>query len=294
MKYEKAVSLMTGIAAVIFAMIGSASAYNFEYLNVTSQVNVTNAYPEITSITMGASVLLSAGTTSVTYCNLSINDWNGYTDIIGVNATLWDNATVAVGDSDNPNNHYTNTSCGLVNGNGYYANYSCAFNVWYYANPSTDWICNATVIDNANFTDTGYNTTEFLAYYALNVTPVIDYGDMILATISSNITANITNIGNSRINISVRGYGVTPGDGLAMVCQSGNITIGNEKFSASLVNWSSKTPLSGTLQNITGISIPKRVNAQTWNLTYWQLYTNPANTPFGECNGTIEFNAIAG
>lgn len=289
---------MTIIVIVLFLYVDNARSYNFEYINVTTHVNVTHAYPFIDEIIIDQDILLFAGTTKTINCNVTVVDWNGYNDIVGVNATLWDDDATTMGAADNYNNHYTNESCNRTSANGYSANYTCSFSVWYYANPSNNWLCNSTVIDTLNYTGWGYNTTNVTEYFALNVTPVIDFGDMTLSEISNNFTANITNIGNSRINISVKGYGgfdPVAGDGLAMICNAGNITIDNEKFSSnSADNFAAKTSLASSLQNITGVSIPKRVTISTWNSTYWQLYTNPTNTPFGVCNGTIEFNAFSG
>ena len=288
---NKRVFLLLSILAFTLITINTAISYNFEYVNVTSRVNVTNAYPEILSVTINQNIIPNAGTTKIIWCNATIRDWNGYQDINLTNATFWDNATVTMADADNNNTHYTNTSCGLVNGNGYYANYSCAFNVWYYANPSTNWICNVSVKDNYNFTDDMYNITTIQAYYALNVTTPIDFGDMAVSDITNNITANITNFGNADINVSVDGYGAVDGDGLAMVCAIRNISISNLRYSIDGSLWASAIALTDTPQNITGLTVPKRVNQVLWNTTYWDLYVDPSENPFGVCNGTVVFTA---
>jgi hypothetical protein len=288
------------LIVIIISLFSYSSAYNYENVTVSTRVNVTNAYPAIDFVRLDQNVLLNAGSTKIVTCNVSLHDWNGYGDIRGVNATLWDNNTALFGDADNSNNHYVNTNCSNISQSGYYANYSCNFSVWYFANNGSNWLCNATVMDSYNFTANNQNSTTFRQYYALNITTsLINYGDMVLASYSPNITVNITNIGNGLLNISVLGYGgnnSATGNGYAMFCQSGNITIGNERFSTSDVDdWSAKTPLSSTLQNITGLSISKTtISSPTWNIMYWQLYTDPTYNPFGLCNGTVEFDAYAG
>ena len=171
--------------------------------------------------------------------------------------------------------------------------YLCNFSVDYYAANGT-WYCNATVIDDYNFTDVGWNTTNISALYALNVTPSIDYGNLAVEDTSVNKTANITNYGNMAINISLYGYGVTSGDGLAMNCTVGNISVENEKFSISVSDdYAAKTALVGTPGSpvLMGLTSPWRRDDSTpvTNTTYWQLYIQP--NPFGVCNGSIVFSA---
>jgi hypothetical protein len=296
--YKKIINL-TKLGAGIFLLIYftfNAASYNFEYVNVTSTVNITNAYPEVLNVKVPASVTLNAGTTRFVYCNVTIRDWNGYDDIVEVNATIWENNTYTQDGALNNNSKYFNSTCTRSIYNGFYANYSCGFDVWYYANASTKWICNVSVIDKFNFTGTNFNITTITPIYAINVTPIIDYGEMVLSNYSINATANITNIGNSNINVSVYGYGgknPSTGAGLAMTCQNGgNITINNERFSASITQgWASKIALSGVAQNISNLTVQKRMTTIEWNTTYWQLYTDPTNAPFGICNGTVVFAA---
>ena len=284
-------------AIVILAFANNLSGYNYEGVNVTSKVNVTNAFPAISKVTMGTSIDLAAGANKSVKCNVTVYDYNGYQDIKSVNATIWHNLTSAMNETDNVSNHYTNVSCTNISQSGYYANYTCSFDVVYYAYNGT-WVCNASVIDNSNFTGYLFNTSTVNPLYALNVSSVVDYGDMILGETSNNITANITNFGNLPINVSVRGFGgnnSVTGANYAMLCQSGNITIGNQRFSTDPnADWSSKTQLSSNLQNMTNMTIPVYAGATNWNATYWQLYVDPTNNPWGLCTGTIEFTAIAG
>lgn len=272
------------------------SAYNFEYLNVSSRVNVTNSYPGISRIAIDPNILLNAGSTKTVYCNVTIYDWNNYSDIKSVNATFWDNNTATFATGTEGVDHYTNTSC-TVNGTWgiYYANYTCGFNVIYYANNGTNWMCNISVQDFYGLNATAQNTTSIQAYYALNVTPTIDFGDMAVGDTKYNITSNITNFGNMPINVSVKGFGGTnnvTGAGLAMICSIRNISISNLKYSINDSIF--KTSLTGTATNISGLTVPKRTAGEVWNTTYWDLYIPPVENPFGLCNGTVVFQAWAG
>lgn len=286
---NKNLILILWVVLFSFISINTAISYNYEYVNVTTRVNVTNAYPEILNITVDLDILLNAGTSKQVFCNVSVRDWNGYTDIQNVNGTLYHSSSSAAS-ADNNNSHYTDTNCSLVNGNGFYGNYSCNFTVWYYANPG-NWTCNITVIDDYNFTDTGEKNTTIQTFYALNVTPLIDFGDMAVGDTKNNITANVTNYGNANINISVEGYGATPNDGLAMNCQQRNITIDNLHYSINATVWGSATALTGASFNVTGLTVPKRTAGILWNQTYWHLYIPPAQNPYGLCNGTVVFTA---
>ena len=118
---------------------------------------------------------------------------------------------------------------------------------------------------------------------------------LLLKIITGNVTANITNFGNMAINITVEGYGARRGDGLAMNCSlGGNITVGNERFSAADVDWSSKTPLNSSPQLLSNLTLLKQNDSNMiTNTTYWQLYINSTNNPGGNCTGYIIFTAVA-
>ena len=265
-------------------------AYNYEAVNVTAKVNVTDSMPEILSINVDQNIVLVAGGNKTVSCNATIRDWNGYNDLDTVNATFY----YYLNDSDDPddrNVHYTNGSCVETGNDGsFLANYTCTFQVAYFANNGS-WSCNLSVNDTFGFTDSGNNTTAINALYALNVTDTIDYGNLSVTETSDNITATITNLGNMDVNVSVLGYGQTEGDGIGLICEYGNnISVENERFSGYSVPWDSKIPLDSTNQDV-NITIPQATeasNPETWD-TYWQLYVPP--NPFGACTGTIRFTA---
>lgn len=294
------------ISILIVYNAGFTTSYsfgpNYENVSVDTQVNITNAAPEVLAVLIDEqydgppNITLSAGQTRTVYCNSTIRDWNGFADVNRSNATLWDNNDANMGDSNNNTNHYTNTSCANVGDNGVYESYwTCTFNVQYYANNGSDWRCNVTGSDQNNFTGSGYNTTTFNPLYALNVSNTsLDYGDIAVGDYSSNQTVNVTNFGNMDINISTWGYGVTFNDGLAFNCSiNSNISIDLERFTINSSNtFSEKTNLSNSAQDI-GLTITRQtVAGQTKsNSTYWQVYIDPTNNPAGFCTGTVVFEA---
>jgi hypothetical protein len=274
---------------------------NYRNVSVDTTVNITNARPTVLSVIIqsGATNLtLNAGTFLNVTCNATVQDFNGGNTITNVSAMFFDNVSSTSADADDNNTHYSNTNCTLGNFDNYTRNVSCNFLVQYYANASM-WTCNVTATDpyvfgNASRLGSGFNYTHIDALLALNVTPLIDYGDLAVGDLSLAQQANITNFGNRNINISVRGYAVNSTYNLAMICDVGNISIEHEKF--NLIGGSDLaqyTNLSNSSQLIPGLTVAQQTNdaQQVINTSYWVLYVPP--NPFGRCNGTVVFQAEA-
>jgi len=279
---------------------------NHKNVTVWTHVNISNSKPEVVNITVHEgnttatlrNVTLFAGYTKKIYCNATVRDYNGFNDIVYANASLWYNLTSSYGSADDNNTHYTNASCtfNVSSSNMYIGWYVCVFDVLYYSNNGT-WTCNLTVMDQANKIGWNTNFTSFLPLYALNVTDGIDYGNVAVEDNSSDVAANITNLGNMGINITVEGYGARRGDGLAMNCSlNGNISVDNERFALNdTTPWTTKTQLVSTAGGvlIPDLTMPKQTDPATQiiNTTYWQIYVPP--NPAGNCTGYIIFTAMA-
>ncbi len=280
---------------IVLAIVAAPHVFSYDETNVSTTVNVTNSKPTVLNVEIqdDGDITLQEGTTQTVWCNVSIRDFNGYDDIENVNATFWDPLNTTEGNLTLDNNSkYVNTSCAFMSGNGYFANYTCTFEVLYYANNGT-WNCNVSVNDSYNFNANGSNTTIVQPLYAFNMSDLIDYGNMAVEETSSNIDFNITNWGNQRINVSVWGFGNETTDGLAMVCEVGNITIANERYSVdSGSTWATMDPLTGSAVQVPGLTIDKQINTtEILNSTYWSLYIPP--NPFGRCNGTVVIEALS-
>ncbi len=306
---------LTGAGLVVFTLFAVVLLYNalfsfsyghdWNYRNVSidTTVNITNSKPEVLIVNIDDPITLNAGSTVLVQCNATVRDWNGWADIQNVTAVFWDNSSVNQSNLDDNNDHYTNVNCTDPGNDGNFTAYfSCNFTVWYYANPGSNWMCNVTATDSYVFNATVgssnwlYNTTTVSVLLALNVSPtLVDYGNMAVGDTSvSAEQANITNFGNSDINISVKGYGQTEGDGLAFVCAVGNISIANERYSLNATDaYANYLPLNSTFEMVPGLVLPQQTNdsTQVLNNTYWKLYVPP--NPFGVCNGTIVFQAEA-
>ena len=273
---------------------------NYRNYSVRATVNVTNSYPEIINISCnsGQPITLNAGTTKPVNCTVQIRDYSGWNDVNYVNGTFHYNLNYST-DPDNNNVHYTNYSCSQASNDGLYlVNWTCSFDVWYYA-INGSWRMNATVNDSYSAKDNDARTANISALLALNVTDLIDYGNLaVTETSPTAIQANVTNFGNVPINVSVYGFGgeaEAAGAGLAMICQQRNITISNERYGlSSATAYDLMTPLT----NAPGIIIPSlTIQKQTLpavyvvNSTYWRLHVNVSTNPFGICNGTVVFSA---
>ncbi|MBU1199331.1 MAG: hypothetical protein KKF46_03420 [Nanoarchaeota archaeon] len=299
---RKAALMLFTLLILFFAFKGMpvtswGPASNYENYSVKTTVNVTNAYPEILNITCNGdqAITLTAGSTKLVSCLIEILDYNDGDDVNYVNGTFYYNVNES-SDPDDNNTHYTNTTCTVNNTNGFYANWTCAFDVWYYALNGT-WEMNSTVNDSFGAKDNDYGNATVNTLLALNVTSLIDYEDLAVTETSSAIEANITNFGNVPINVTIYGFGgedEVAYAGLAMVCDQRNITIDNERYDLSAVTvYDSMTPLTSSAVPFQGIKIQKQTDPDVYqiNSTYWRIHINMSTNPFGVCNGTVVFAA---
>ena len=274
---------------------------NYENYSVRTTVNVTNSYPEILNITCNGDnpITLTAGSTQLVTCIVEIRDYNGWDDVISVNGTFYHYLNES-SDSDDNNTHYTNSSCTQGSNDGQYlVNWTCSYDVWYYAVNGT-WEANSTVNDSYSTIDNDFGNASISALLALNVTDVIDFGQLaVTETSPTPVEANVTNFGNVPINVSVWGYGgneSVAGAGFAMLCAIRNITLPNERYSLNSGDaYNVMTPITGASVTIPGLKIEKQTlsSALSVNSTYWRLHINLTTNPFGICNGTLVFAAEA-
>ena len=262
---------------------------------VTSRVNVTNAPPAIINITIDDPVDLIANATRNVVCNVTVRDYNGVADIASVNATFYDAVQSSLLASDHPRTHYTNETCTEESVlDAVTAVYSCSFEVEYYANPGP-WTCHAFANDTFGVSTNATENTTVNVLIALMTPEVIDYGDLPVLDTSANIEANVTNVGNSPINLTLYGYNNTPSDGLAMGCEQGNISFVNQRWSLIDEAWDDMTILDNDAPSLVpSLVIAHRNNSieESINLTNWKLYVSEVGIPFGVCTGQVIFGAV--
>jgi len=268
--------------------------------SVEAKVNITNAIPEILSINCNNNTpfSLTAGTTKNLVCVVEIRDYDGGGTVTQVNGTFFFTSNSSE-DPDDNNSHYTNVTCGHENNVSFYANYSCGFDVYYFAVNGT-WNLTATVVDDKGANVTDWGNSSIFPLFALNVTELIDFGDMAVGdTSAAPVEANVTNFGNTPINVSLYGFGgndSVAGDGLAMNCSFRNITDNNERYSTDSGDaYGAMLGISSTDSLVDDFQVEKQTDGEVYvvNGTYWRLHVNVSDNPAGQCNGTVVFGAVA-
>lgn len=296
--------------STVKAAIGNPNA------TVITWLDIGNVYPDILNVSINGEtpIVLTPNETTIVSCVAVLRDYNGDADIVGVNATFYDSVEATVDSSDDNNDHYTNSSCDLIADTGgfngfvddpYHSIANCTFEIEYYAN-ANDWVCSVTVNDSMAWTDTKWNTEAISPLLALGVPDIINYSTVNATFVSDEQLANITNLGNTQINLSLEGYGVTQGDGLAMNCTLGNvgtISIENEKYNLTAATAGDLTlaQTENFYENLTTtpvvrtLELASRTNDainDAYHGTFWRIYV-PRGVA-GTCNGTIIFGATQG
>ncbi len=251
--------------------------------------------PQILSMSITNPIDLLSGSTKTITCNASIYDADNATDIEIVNATLFASGYQSRTADDN-NYHYTNATCNFTASSQYQRNYSCAFDLQYYANPGT-WTCNITAEDSRNNVTSNTTNTTINNLISIDVSSsVIDFGQLAPSSYSTeDVNLTLYNMGNIDINITLKGFGVSDSDDLAMNCTRGTIPVWFERYSTTPgVNHSDMTNLTSNSQLIINYTLPQRINdtayGQDANNTYWRLQT-PSSIGT-HCNGSVILNAI--
>jgi len=275
-------------------------------VSVSSGVSIGQSNPNINSLDiMGGSITLVPNSTLLVNCSAIIEDFDGDVDLNSVRAEFFDNSISYYGDSDDNNTHYTNNSCNIDTDYGdlYEAKVDCLFYVYYYANPGT-WNCTMYVTDFSSYSDLDGNLSIIQELLAFGLPESIDYGVINATYVSSEKEANVANVGNVKVNLSLSGYAQAVGDGYAMACDYGstrNISIQYEKYNLteSISGDLTLSQFEGNYTNLTSNVVVNEFNLDyrtdeeindRINTTYWRIYV-PTGVA-GTCNGTIVFGAI--
>jgi len=271
-------------------MMTEGQLYNETFL-VNTTVNITNAAPIITSITLQSVVDLRSYNTTNVSCNVSVFDFDN--DSVLVNATFYLVGVSTPLTVDDNNSKYTNVNCSLLTAQDFNMNYTCEFPVEYYADNSSQWTCNATVSDDGQVpTNNRSGNSTVNPLVAIKMEPVLDYGDREVGETSPDTIANITNAGNRDANISVDGYGSSNGDGFAFNCSFGTIILDYERYdTVAGTGFGAMTLLTDTTTLIPSFYVPQRQDdtLEAINATYWKIQI-PVGAG-GVCNGKILFSA---
>ena len=169
---------------------------------MTIALTVGNPVPRVQNVRISDNpLILIENSQKTVWCNATINDTNGWQDIVSARGVIWDNSNATYDSSDDYNNHYTNSSCALYSGSGTARDTSCLFRVYYFANPG-NWSCRITAEDTLtqeSYNETGFNITTFLG---LTTSSEINFGTMTPgSTSNSSVTTYINNTCNQQIDI---------------------------------------------------------------------------------------------
>ncbi len=234
-----------------------------------------------------ANITMETGQTgAVVTANATVTDYDGGADITGASATLY--LTGSDSESDNANNHTSDSDCVITNGTGdYNKTVTCSFTIGYMAMPGT-WTANITATDgthSASDATANRDVSILLAFDVLDST--IEFGDMAPGTNSTD-PANVTiqNLGNLVLGTTYKGDDYT--------CDVGSIDVNNTRYSANTGNYDSMSSnvLNATATKDTGFSLA--VSSGT-NITDQEFFTilTPSSGAVGACNNTVTIAATA-
>lgn len=311
--------LFFGLLALFSLALTSAGID--ENLTVETNLTIGASYPTILNVTIddsASNVTLIANNTKTVTCTSRIVDFNNESNIINVTGAFYDSNNASFGDSVDNNNYYANNSCFIntsfdswdLDGTTYQDDIyhvlaTCTFEVEYYANPSSDWVCNVTVTDNDSLQDNNNDSIEILSLLAMGIQDSIDYGTVNATYVSEEQQVDVENLGNVMMDLQISAYAETPQDGLAMNCTLGlNGTISQDYERYNLTD-STSTSVSLTefllgykkvanTDVLESIGLNFRHNDETSeaiNPTYWRIYV-PTEVA-GTCEGNLVFSAVA-
>lgn len=271
---------------------------------VDTSAEVVNSPPVASSavINNGFDVTLTEGTNTSVLGTVIITDNNGCPDILGVNGTFYRSA-VGVTGADDLNNHYSSlcVSNGDCSGSADITEtFNCTFELVYYADPTDagsiyetdEWFFNALPYDNVSGTADNASV-EMSTLTALSITTSIDFGGLALGanTGATNQDTTIINTGNEGIDVSVDGYGTVDGDGLAMNCTIGNISVNYIEYDVSTFTYGGGTQLSDSASDV-DLDIAQRTDGESSELLYWGLGL-PSSGLSGTCSGRVQAIAVS-
>ena len=123
MKKRELLTLIGSFLFVVFSIYllisvsDTTSADLYDNTSIESRVNVSNVGPSVKDVLLyekddgdTVSLGLEEGVTETMTCNATVDDLNGWSDISGVNATIYASGYTSSSPDDN-NYHYFTSSC---------------------------------------------------------------------------------------------------------------------------------------------------------------------------------------
>jgi len=253
----------------------------------------TNQAPTVDSVSLngGNAIILNEATTKSVSATGTVSDTDTYSDISSVQGKLY-RSGVGSGCATDNSNCYEDTSCATSSCSGNTCDYSCDYNVQFYAEPTDsgtysgqNWVAWVKVTDSQSASSTATSTgVELNTLQSLDVSASISYGSVSAdANSTGDHTATVTDTGNVAIDVQI--------SGTAMSCDiRGSVPVGNQEYATSTFSYGAGTDLSDTATDW-NLDLPKpdSGNPTVTDTTYWQVGV-PAGTE-GTCSGTNTFEA---
>jgi hypothetical protein len=250
------------------------------------------------------SIILNVNNYTTVNCFAYVFDIDGFHDINGSWARIWNTYSSSYDGVDDYRYHYTNDTCliteyyGVQDAN---AIVNCSFNVLFYANYS-EWNCTISVNDTRAQFVNGSDNASIESLIAIDITnTTIDWGILSLDTdYAANIEILIENQGNTPFDLEADVYNDS---GLTDSNYSFNCDIGYIPSDSVVYNLSQGAPYSES-SPFTNLSLV--------NIDYFDLFAQndssevvPSNKTFymginippkptinGTCSGYVRFNAV--
>jgi hypothetical protein len=264
------------------------------YLNLTGNAAAAgNSAPSVGVVEATDPITLIAGSITTVYCNATLTDTDGFSDISSANAT-WFEPTSTHDSADDNNAHYTNTSCVLQGGTGNVVDANCTMDFQYFANNSTQWACNISATDGDAIGTNGTGKTITVNQLKAAGVDSIIYqsssgGSVDLGATSNESSLTLTNSGNVLLEVQLNASNNT-----AMDCRIGDIAQSNQRYNLSSgFAFGSGTFINVTKQTVGDFSVnqQKDESANSTGRLYWLLKL-PDDGIQGPCNGTIQVSTV--
>jgi hypothetical protein len=267
----------------------SENLYIGEYIEpivLSISVNDESTYDE--------EATLNSGTTKQMNCSGQFGIY-GQTNTFFVNSSLYHNDYSTFQSNDNESVHYTNNSCTIVNNGLLYYNFTCSYNVFYFAKPG-NWTCMMNLTDKFDEIGFGNDSVEMMDLISLNITQdeisfnVVNKDNN---TGLDDFNATVYNLGNVDLDMIMYPYAFDMFDNLSMNCTTGNLT--DSALSYSLVpntDYFSKIQLNST-GTVVDMNLSTTTNSSllSYNNAYLGIGTQD-NSGKGFCKGHILMSAL--
>ena len=257
--------------------------------NPATSATITNAAPTAGNCYVPASLTLTADGNATGYCNCSVSDANGYSDIVAANATMSNN-TIALTGASNQYTRQVNQTCTKVGGSGNNLWVNCTFQMTYYSVPGS-WRCQMMVNDSSgnqlnittNVTHAGGNMSV-LGLVGMTIDPTsVAYGSIAAGSNGSGVLVNVSNVGNVQIDEKLEAGNLTNSSALGAGLPADFINVTNQWY---CWNSSFTTPNTYQFTNVSTFNTSFNLAPTTTGAVVNQSAFFKLEVPTGKASGS--------